>query len=585
MKYSEERNIQIVISLLKAHNINKIIASPGATNLSFVASVQDDPFFEIYSAVDERSAAYIACGLAAETGEPVVLSCTGATASRNYMPGMTEAFYRKLPVLAITSNAGSEKKYHLIAQQIDRSNIPNDTAKISVDIPVIKDDNDAWDANLKINKAILEMSRHGGGPAHINLATTYSTNYIDASIPEERAIKRIYSDTPNFPQLKSGRIAIFIGSHRNFNDEESALIGKFCEIHNSIVLCDHTSGYYGKYRVQFACVGVQQKSSPLSQIDTLIHFGEISGDYYTLRVSPHNVWRVSPDGELRDTFRKLEYVFEMSELTFLKKYCDNTENKDTTYWKECQNAISEVREQIPQMPFSNIWIAQQIAGKLPYNSKIHLGILNTLRSWNFFELAEGVESFCNVGGFGIDGNTSSLLGASLANPQKIYFGVVGDLSFLYDLNSITNRHISPNIRILLINNGLGAEFTNYGHQGYRLGDKTRKFIAAEGHFGHKSRSLIKHFAEDLGFSYICASNKSEFNEVYEEFISPVISDRPIIFEVFTNSKDESDALEIMSNIFKATESQPSFLEKIKTGVVSTIGLERAKALKTLIIGK
>jgi len=94
--YSVERNVQIVIAILKANNIRKVIASPGVTNIPFVGSIQNDPFFEVYSCVDERSAAYMACGLSEESGEPVVISCTGATASRNYMPGLTEAYYRKL---------------------------------------------------------------------------------------------------------------------------------------------------------------------------------------------------------------------------------------------------------------------------------------------------------------------------------------------------------------------------------------------------------------------------------------------------------------------------------------------------------
>ena len=96
--YTAERNVQIIISLLKANGIKRVVASPGTTNMTFIGSIQQDPFFEIFSSVDERSAAYLACGMAAETNEPVVLSCTGATASRNYMPGLTEAFYRKLPV-------------------------------------------------------------------------------------------------------------------------------------------------------------------------------------------------------------------------------------------------------------------------------------------------------------------------------------------------------------------------------------------------------------------------------------------------------------------------------------------------------
>ena len=93
--YTDERNAQILISLMKKNGIKKVVASPGATNICFVASLQYDPYFEIYSAADERSAAYIACGLAAESGETVALSCTGATSSRNYMPALTEAYYRK----------------------------------------------------------------------------------------------------------------------------------------------------------------------------------------------------------------------------------------------------------------------------------------------------------------------------------------------------------------------------------------------------------------------------------------------------------------------------------------------------------
>lgn len=104
MFYTVERSQQIVISLLKQYGIRKIITSPGTTNITFVASVQHDSWFELYSSVDERSAAYMACGMAAESGEPVVLTCTGATASRNYVPGLTKLiignflFWQLLPL-------------------------------------------------------------------------------------------------------------------------------------------------------------------------------------------------------------------------------------------------------------------------------------------------------------------------------------------------------------------------------------------------------------------------------------------------------------------------------------------------------
>ena len=210
--YTNERAQQIVLAQLKARGIRKVIASPGTTNITLVASMQHDPFFEMYSCVDERSAAYIACGLAEESGEPVVLSCTGATASRNYMPGLTEAFYRKLPVIAITSNQGEEKIGHHIPQNIDRRSIPNDIAKISVNIPVIHSQADEWNVNMLINKALLELKHNGGGPVHINLATTYSHDFSVKVLPEPFLIDRITSRN-DMPVMTDGKIAVFAGSH------------------------------------------------------------------------------------------------------------------------------------------------------------------------------------------------------------------------------------------------------------------------------------------------------------------------------------------------------------------------------------
>ena len=176
--YTDERNVQILIALLKEHGIKKVVASPGSTNVTFVGSIQQDSFFEIYSSVDERSAAYIACGLAAESGESVALSCTGATASRNYYPALTEAFYRKLPILAITSTQDESKIGHMIPQIIDRTVQPLDTVKCSVHLQTVKDAADAWDCNVKANKAILELTHGGNGPVHVNLTTTYSRNFM-----------------------------------------------------------------------------------------------------------------------------------------------------------------------------------------------------------------------------------------------------------------------------------------------------------------------------------------------------------------------------------------------------------------------
>ena len=225
--YTSERNVQIVLSLLKANGIRKIIASPGATNFTFVGSVQNDPFFEVYSAVDERSAAYMACGMAAESGEAVALSCTGATASRNYYPGLTEAFYRKLPVLAITSHQGTDRIGQLIPQNIDRRILPNDIARLSVELPVVKDCRDEDYVVMEVNKAMLELRRNGGGPVHINLITTYSRDFSVKELPHVKVIRR-FQAWDELPVLPEGRIGIYVGSHTHFSEKQNRAIDRFC---------------------------------------------------------------------------------------------------------------------------------------------------------------------------------------------------------------------------------------------------------------------------------------------------------------------------------------------------------------------
>jgi 2-succinyl-5-enolpyruvyl-6-hydroxy-3-cyclohexene-1-carboxylate synthase len=574
--YTDEVNAQIIIVLLKAHGIRKVIASPGTTNMALVASMDSDPFFEMYSAVDERSAAYMACGLAAESGEPVVISCTGATASRNYASGLTEAYYRKLPILAITSIQSVSKVGHHVAQVIDRSSIQKDIAKLSIELPFVKDAEDQWSCEVKVNQAILELRRHGGGPVHLNLPTSYSKSYDTKELPAFRKMERIVA-TGLFPYLPKGKVAVLIGSHAEMTVEQTETLDRFCAANDAVVFCDHTSGYHGQYRMPLALVGCQLDYD-ISAIkpDLLIHIGEVTGDYYVTKAMGREVWRVSEDGEIRDTFRKLRYVFEMSEQSFFQEYTQQAEIRHDSYFNACREVLQSLRQKMPDLPLSNPWIASQTAHRIPESSTIHFGILNSLRSWNFFDLPKYVTAESNVGGFGIDGGLSSLIGASLSNSEKLYFCVIGDLAFFYDMNSIGNRHVGRNIRILLVNNGKGTEFRHTNHPAGHFGEAADRYIAADGHFGQKSPTLVKHYAEDLGFEYLQADSKASYGAVVDRFLVPEVTDRPMLLEVFTNSEDESAALASIMEI------EVSLKGKTKQMAKQVLGKKGIGALKRVI---
>ena len=579
-KYTDNKNQQIVIALLKAFGIKKVIASPGGTNPALVASLQYDGNFEIYSCVDERSAAYMACGMSEESNEPVVLCCTGATASRNYMPGLTEAYYRKLPIITLTCSRPLEAIGQLIPQVTDRTSYPNDIFVDGAQLTPVCNKQEEQQCAYLVNRVLLASMRHGGGPVHLNIVSISQSCDTDC-LPIVPVIRR-FMFYDQLPQISScGKIAIFIGSHKEFEKDEIVSIDRFCSKYNAIVLCDHTSSYQGNYRIDYSLIGTQVLHTfNLLDLELLIHIGEISGDYQTPKcIQAKNIWRISEDGELRMTFGHIEAVFEMPEKLFFEHYVldlDKVETHECSYYSEVSKVYDELVAKIPELPFSHIWIAQSLASILPHNSVIHFAILNCLRSWNFFKIDSSIKTMCNVGGFGIDGCTSSLIGASLVHREKIYYLFTGDLAFFYDLNAIGNRHIGGNIRIILINTGNGAEFLHFQSPKYEVG--VEPFIAAEGHFGNCSSTFVKGMAESLGFDYYAIKSKVEFENVKHLIVKDKISDKPLFFEVFTTAEDQSSAWEQISKIEEASmqESLKSTITSVKR---SSLGNKLKKILK------
>lgn len=186
--------------------------------------------------------------------------------------------------------------------------------------------------------------------------------------------------------------------------------------------------------------------------------------------------------------------------------------------------------------------------------------------------------YANTGGFGIDGCISTVLGAALASKDKMFFCVTGDLAFFYDMNALGNRHFPKNIRIMVINNGRGQEFRNAGHIGAQFGDKTDTYIAAAGHFGSQSPVLIKNYVEALGFEYYSTVDKNSFLSVLPIFVSDAKNQKPIVLEVFTETEDETNALNTMRHLEISTSNNA------KAVVKDLLGEKGVKAIKKILKG-
>ena len=138
--------------------------------------------------------------------------------------------------------------------------------------------------------------------------------------------------------------------------------------------------------------------------------------------------------------------------------------------------------------------------------------------------------------------------------------------------------MKKNLRVMVINNGHGQEFRTFGHRASQFGDDTDKYIAAAGHYGNKSKTLIKHYAEDLGFEYISADSKESFEKSYKRYITKETTSKPIIFEVFTNNEEETEATKLITELNgEAGSAAKHFAKQI-------LGDKGVKVIKGLIKG-
>lgn len=541
--YCNDKTILYLIAMLKAYGIRHIVASPGTQNGLFNASVQEDEFFDCYSVIDERSAAYTAVGMAAQLGgkTPVVITCTGATASRNYLPALTEAFYRHLPVIALTftHHQGFDA---MECQSIDRSISQNDVKVLDVNLPLIDTDDDKR-VFIQMMHSALTTAVRGLGPVHINCIQNYDFSFDTKNLPTD--VYKIdcfdsYFDADELAgELSGAKSGVFIGSHKKFSPRLEQLIGDFAEKFGVPVYCDHSANYHGKNKI--LCARAQWLARA-SRPEILIDIGDVMGDYSAPELySKAKMWRVSGNGKFVNRHGHTRKFFDCPEELFFERMNSVTVEKKSEFYSQVKKCVDEVV--IPELPLSSPLIAQYLAKYLPRNSNLHLGILNSLRHADMFDLDKSIDVFANVGGFGIDGAVSALIGQSWVSTEKLNFGFIGDLAFFYDMNILGNRHVGKNIRILLVNNNCGVEFRVNPVVDNPLGEKVDVLIDAAGHNAGGACG----WAKSCGFHYMSAKTKDEFLSQINEFCNGEF-DSPVLFEVFTTTADEQNGKNAMLSL-------------------------------------
>lgn len=537
--YSVAKNVQIVIALLKAHNVTQLVLSPGGTNAAFVRGVQDDPSFKCYSIVDERSAMYYAIGLHLATGKIVATCCTSAQATRNYIPGLTEAYYRHIPILAITFSKHPKFTYQGYMQAPDQTSLPKDSVKKTYSLPYISNIQDRLMTERMVNEAILELKHRECGPVQLNIPMLDTELTLDDTdyLPHVKKIERFNNKEIVIDNLESKRILIIVGENCSIDGIQ---ISKFASSHNAVIYVNNLSNYRGEYTFfgnLFLSTITQEEFNSFYSPDVLITIGGQTGDYplyHKLAACTNNYehWRIAPNGDIVDTYDHLTRVYECSCYDF---FSESPIRESIHEYYELFISNSRKIHTDMELPLSYAYIAQQLHNKIQSGSVMHFAILNSLRIWNLFPLNENVTCFSNVAAFGIDGCMSTFLGHSVETKNLCYL-IIGDLAFFYDMNSLAIRYIKNNVRIILVNNNGGLEFKLGGQA--ELNKDIDRYIAASGHFKD-----AEGWALTNKFVYKAVREKEDFiNSI------PMItksSKAPILLEVFTKDLDDSTAYSLL----------------------------------------
>jgi len=568
--YTVIKNVQIVIALLKKFNIRHLVLSPGTRNIPFVHSVEGDPFFRCYSVVDERSAAHFALGMAQESGEPVLISCTSSSACCNYLSAVTEAYYQGVPLVVLTGDRDLRREGQMEDQMIHQYGMYKDVCKRYVQLPDVITDEDFWHCERLVNEALLELNHHGKGPVHINIPVFHHLSQYTASLPDVKKITRHeienqfseWEDVVNRLE-KAEKIMIIYGQCSRASSVLEELLDQFCTQYNAVIVTEHMANLHCKHAfnpfVLLDAALPDRFPEELLPNIVITMEGRVASKIKSLLRAHHDKmehWEISETGEVVDVFRSLTDIFECSSQYFLnvslKKKKSSTDV--ITYHSLWRKYLSQIN--LSDIPFSNTYVIRELTKAMPKNSILHLSVLNSIRITQFFELPENTKVYANIGADGIDGALSTFLGHA-AVTNRLCFLIVGDLSFFYDMNAAGIRHIGNNVRILMINNGGGGEF--HFTFGKIIPETIDQYVAA----GHSMSA--RGWIESRGFRYMTASNEEGLSINMSEFVRNN-QDSPVFFEVFTNKDTDGETLR---RIFEVNRNE--VLESGKPAMLTVAG--------------
>lgn len=528
---------QAVIEIFRQKEIQHIVISPGSRNAPLTMGFTNQEGFTCYSIADERCAAFFALGLAQQLQKPVAVVCTSGSAVLNYYPAVAEAYYSQIPLLIVSADRPKSKIDIGDGQTIRQENVFANHIVFSANLT-----ENASEHNDSLIVSAIETAISQKGPAHINVPfeePLYETLLEPTYIPKvttsaiEEAEFTLATKFISEWQLAKKKL-ILVGELLP-NAIEQKYIDSLAEDKSVLVLLEKTSNLHHSSfidRIDTLISTFTEEEKLNFQPDILLTFG---GMVVSKRIKsllrnyqPKQHWHVD---EIRayDTFGCLSQHFKTNSISFLSQLVVENSVVESKYQYDFQSIwqdrLVKHEKYMSEIPFSDFKVFDFLSRNLPENIQLQVSNSSPIRYLQLVNCNKTIEVFCNRGTSGIDGSTSTAIGAAVANKKPTVL-ITGDISFLYDSNALWNNYIPKNFKIILINNSGGGIFRILpGHQ------ETETFNT----FFETSHHLTaEHLAKMYDFEYTSVQNENELYFVWDSFISN--QNTPSILEIFTPEK-------------------------------------------------
>ncbi len=560
--YSNIPSAQTLVLYFQSRGIKNIVISPGSRNAPLTLSFSKNPFFNCFSIVDERCAGFFALGMAQQLREPVAVVCTSGSALLNYYPAVSEAYYSDIPLIVVSADRPSYKIDVGDGQTIRQKNIFEQhigvTANLKQDVSHATDTIAMFDSEIlketqteiqQYNEATIASILHKAiqeqTPVHINIPFEEPLyDLVEAplvEVSESLEIVKQDASPENLEELQSiwnssKRKMVLVGvNHPNTIQKE--IVEELANDDSVLVFTEttsnlHHSNFFPSIDSIVAPIEKSENRDTLFQAlqpDLLITFGGLIVSKkikaFLREYKPKHHWHIDPK-KAYDTFFCLSAHIKKDPNTFLNgilKSNNRVKSKYHSDWVNVRKKYERKRNTYQtQIGFSDFKAFDILQRSIPKGYQVHLANSSTVRYTQLFAMDASLQVYCNRGTSGIDGSTSTAVGASVFYERPTLL-ITGDLSFFYDSNGLWNNYTRSDFRIILVNNAGGGIFRIL--PGSEDSPEFSRYF--ETHHGLTAEQLAKMY----NFEYEMADDEDKLKRSLTHFYDS--SDKPKILEILT----------------------------------------------------